>query len=101
MKKGIKIISTVFSLAILSACGGGDTAADNADGCVVGVRVDGGAEYTNSCDITINMAVFNPIYRFVLEPGETEFLARTENLTFAACEAPSRPKEFDDGFICD
>jgi len=101
LSKRIKVISSLLVMLVLSACGGGETAAENAEGCVSGVRVANGAEYTNSCNFKVNVAVFNPIFRFDLEGGETEFLARTSELRFAVCEAPSKPKQESGGFTCD
>jgi hypothetical protein len=100
MKK-VKLVLTMSSIIAMASCGGGETAAENAENCVSGERVSGGAQYTNSCDFKVNVAVFNPIFRFDLEAGETEFLARTSNLGFGVCEAPSKPKQEGNEFFCD
>ena len=89
----IKIILAAASISMLSACGGGGSSSKDAAGCVSAKRVDNGAEYTNSCNFKVNVAVFNPLFRFSLEAGETEFLARTTSLSFAACDAPAKPRE--------
>ena len=102
MEKTIKIILAAAGISMLSACGSGSSSSDNdARYCVDGVRISNGAEYTNNCSFKVNVAVFDPIFRFSLEAGETQFLARTENLEFGACKASSKPKDDGNKFFCD
>ena len=84
----------------LYACGGGDSSSNNATGCIVTESVDGGVNFTNNCDEDLNVAFFEPLFRFRLNEGETEFLARTGVIRFGACERPFVPREDGDSFDC-
>ncbi len=88
-----KLAASSALILLLAACGGGGSSSKDASGCVSAERVSGGAEYTNSCNFKVNVAVFDPLFRFSLEAGETKFLARTESLSFGACDAPDKPRE--------
>jgi len=101
LMKFIKLFSVGMVALSLSACGGGDSSSDNATGCLAIEGVDGGVNVTNNCDDEVNVAFFDPLYRFSLEEDETLFLARTGAIRYGACEDPLKPREDgDDSFIC-
>ncbi len=93
MTNVFKLVASAALILLLSACGGGGSSSKDASGCVRLERVSGGAEYTNRCNFKVNVAVFDPLFRFSLEAGETTFLARTESLSFGVCDAPDKPRE--------
>ena len=101
MLKTLKLLPLGVLTVALAACGGGDSSSDNANGCLVIEGVDGGINVTNNCDDELNVAFFDPLYRFSIEDNETLFLARTGEIRFGACEAPLKPREDDDdSFYC-
>ena len=100
MIKSIKLLGVGLISLGLYACGGGDSSSDNASGCIVTESVDGGVNFTNNCDEDLNVALFDPLFRFRLDEGETEFLAVTGIIRFGACERPFTPREDGDSFFC-
>jgi len=100
MLKLMKLCAVGVAALSLYACGGGDSSSDNATGCVSTESVEGGVNFTNNCDDELNVALFDPLYRFTLEEDETVFLARTGEIRYGACEDPLKPRDDDDSFIC-
>ncbi len=104
MEKTIKVLLAAAGISMLSACGSGSSSSSvDATGCVSFESVSGGANFTNNCDFKVNVALFDPLFRFDLEPMETEFLAINRFIvSFGVCKAPSKPKDEGGGeFVCD
>ena len=100
MTKLIKLVVLGISISALAACGGGDSSSDNATGCLATENVSGGINFTNNCDEDLNVALFDPLFRFRLDEDETIFIARTGLIRFGACERPLKPRESGDSFRC-
>jgi len=101
MKNTLKFFGIAFATASLFGCGSGSSSSsNNATGCITTESVDGGINFTNICDEDVNVAFFDPLFRFELEEGETMFLARTGVIRFGACEEPFVPEDDGDSFFC-
>jgi len=101
MKKSLKLFGIVFVTVSLYACGSGSTSSSSdATGSISAEGVAGGVNFTNNSDDELNVAFFDPLFRFSLNPGETMFLARTGVIRFGACEEPFVPEDDGDEFFC-
>ena len=100
MTKFFKLTVLGLGISALAACGGGSSSSDNANGCLATESVEGGVNFTNNCDEDLNVALFDPLFRFRLDEDETIFIARTGLVRFGACERPFKPREDDDSFRC-
>ncbi len=104
MEKTIKVLLAAAGISMLSACGSGSSSSSvDARGCLSSESVSGGFRFTNNCDFKVNAALLDPLFRFDLEPMETEFLAVNDFIIrVGVCKAPSKPKDEGGGeFVCD